>query len=342
MEKEIQHQFEAKLREAKQQRTQVEEELESVSERWRNERRRLNAEVDRLESALSEARESRKRALGAKADRGIDPLEVAKIQSSADEKIRKASKAWDAEREKLLKEISRLQRAVGDLIERSNNPLRATMPVVEELETKLTEAVRAKERVESGFLREKALWDEEKLRMTGELIKLRHLVAQNSALKGKLDAADRAKELESRISAMQTEMERERAEWRVQIQQLERGLDDTRQTVNAEVVEQLRRQYDDRLQEMILQKSQLTEELKSASALLEAERSRFATAAGSGHEVAVVAEVARVQNRIADIGKLIENPSTELSMVIRKNVERVELNAYLEGIRFSMGSGNGL
>ena len=322
MEKDVQRQFETKLREAKRQRSQVEEELESVSERWRTERRRLNAEVDRLESALAEARESRKKSASQRPERGIDPLEVAKIQTTADEKVRKASKAWDAERDKLLKEISRLQRAVGDMIERTNNPLRTSMPILEELESKLSEANRAKERVESGFLREKANWDEEKLRMTGEIIRLKHAVAQSRAPKGKLDVADRSKELENRIESMQKEMERERADWRVQVQKLERGLADTRESVNTEVVEQLRRQYDERIQEMILQKTQLSEELKSASTLLESERGRFAGAAGEGHEAVIVVEVARVQTMLAEIEKRIEDPSTELSTVIRKNVER--------------------
>ena len=62
---------------------------------------------------------------------------------------------------------------------------------------------------------------------------------------------------------------------------MERRLSETRQSVNSEVVDQLRRQYDDRIQEMILQKTQLTEELKRASALLESERGRFMTAAGN-------------------------------------------------------------
>jgi len=339
---EVQRQYEARLREANRQRTQLESELETVSEHWRAERRRLNAEVDRLESALAEARDIRKKTSGPKADRGMDPVEVAKIQAAAEEKIRKAAKASEVEREKLLNEISRLQRAVGDLIERSNNPLRAAMPIREELESKLTIAIRAKEKVESAFLREKAEWDEEKLAMTGELIRLRNVAAQTKAPRGKLGVDERAKELENRIGALQKDMDRERAEWRIQIQQMERRLADTRLAVNTEVVDQLRRQYDDRIQEMILQKTQLTEELKSASVLLESERGRFMTASGNGTTEAINAEIHRVQKMIAEIAKRIDDPKTDLSTVIRKNVERAELNAYLKGIQYSMGTSKGI
>jgi hypothetical protein len=344
---EIQRQCDAKLREAKRQRSLLEAELESASERWRTERRRLNAEVDRLEAALAEARAPGKKPVGTKPERGMDPLDVAKIQAAADERIRKASKEWEAEREQLLKEVSRLQRAVGDLIERSNNPLRSGAPAREDLETKLTMALRAKDKAESVHLREKALWDEDKLRMTGEIIRLRNLSALNQAAKGKVGPDDRAKELELRVGAMQKEMDRERAEWRLQIQQMERRLSETHQSVNSDVVDQLRRQYDDRIQEVIIQKTQLTEELKRASALLESERGRFMTATSrenprNGNADSISAEVARVQTMILELGKRIEDPSTDLSTVIRKNVERAELNAYLKGIQYSTGNNRGI
>jgi uncharacterized small protein (DUF1192 family) len=339
---ELQRQYESKLRESKRQRSQVEEELESVSERWRTERRRLTGEIERLEASLAEAREARKKVLMAKNGNGIDLLDVAKIQSNADEKVRKASKSWDVERDRLLKEISRLQRAVGDLIERSNNPLRASMPVREELEAKLTEANRVRERIEAGYMREKAAWDEEKLRMTADLIKARNAATQSKTVKSKLGGEERATELENRIGAMQKEVERERSEWRAQIQQLERQLADTHPSVNTEGIEQLRRQYDERFHEVMQQKTQLADELKVASALLESDRNRYATASKPENTSAVQTEVERVQKMISEIGRKIDDPSTDLSTVIRKNVERAELNAYLRGIEFTTGNGRAI
>ena len=44
---------------------------------------------------------------------------------------------------------------------------------------------------------------------------------------------------------------------------------------------------------------------------------------------------------ILEIGKRIEDPATDLSTVIRKNVERAELNAYLKGIQYSTGNSKG-
>jgi predicted nucleic acid-binding Zn-ribbon protein len=339
---ETQRQLDAKLREANRQRSLLEAELESASERWRTERRQLNAEVDRLETALAEARATGRKPIGTKPDRAIDPLELARIHAAADDRILKASKAWEAEREKLLTEVSRLQRAIGDMLERANNPLRSSAPMREDLETKLTLALRAREKAESVYLREKASWDEEKLRMTGEIIRLRNNSALIKAARGKPGVDDRAQELEIRVSAMQKEMDRERAEWRQQIQQMERRLSETHQSVNSDVVDQLRRQYDDRIQEIILQKTQLTDELTRASALLESKRGRFMTATESGNADAVSAEVARVQTMILELGKRIDDPTTDLSTVIRKNVERAELTAYLKGIQYSTGNNKGI
>lgn len=50
----------------------------------------------------------------------------------------------------------------------------------------------------------------------------------------------------------------------------------------------------------------------------------------------VLAEVEKVEALIKQISVLIEDSSTELSTVIRKNVERAELESYLKGIRFAI------
>ncbi|PYS40971.1 MAG: hypothetical protein DMG14_08795 [Acidobacteria bacterium] len=49
---------------------------------------------------------------------------------------------------------------------------------------------------------------------------------------------------------------------------------------------------------------------------------------------AVTGEIERVQHLIKEISSLIEDPATELSTVIRKNVHRAELESYLRGIQF--------
>ena len=465
---EIYAQFDGKLRDAKRQKSQLEEEIESSAEKWRNERRRLNSEIDRLEAALGDARDARRKTSGVKQSKGIDPEEILKLQAAADEKVKNAQQGWETERAKLQAEISRLQGGIADLIERSNNPLRANQVEKERLETKLEDALRAKRLAEEAVLEAKSEWERERLKLVGEMVKVRHSPGQTREVHGKSDE-DRVGNLEKRLNEavkardgladdlekaqkqlrdtsaareklerelekarqvaatlkasqsesatrLKTELEEARAEVKLvnrrfdeakdaavkeragmekqlrdaanarekrerelemapdpaaqkemhsadiahlteQLeearkvnQRLERRLEETKDSVSSEVVEQLRRQYDNRIQEMIRLKTQITEELKTATSLLEAERRKVKTDGepapnkdgdGAMNSETIDAEVARVQEMIIGIAHLIDNPDTELSTVIRKNVERAELDAYLKGILFSLGRGKG-
>jgi chromosome segregation ATPase len=530
---EIHAQFESKLREARRQKSQLEEEMELSEEKWRNERRRLNSEIDRLESALGDAREARRKAAPAKTTKGLDSEEAAQLQAAAEEKLQKASQTWEAEKTKLKAEISRLQSGIAEMLERSNNPLRSAQHEKDTLETQLRDALKAKRQAEDALLAAKNEWDQEKLdlvadsvksrrgvaapkavpkddrveqlerqldeairtrdnqlrdaasskeKLEQELEKSRHAIAslksgetdtvsrlkveleearaelklakqkadeikaaadkERAALEKQLKEAVRtqekleaelakpkpaqqaagggagasAQELEKAQKAIESlkasqaetmtrfkeELEQARAELKlahrradevktaadkehaelekqlknaskgtsdkspqsadlaklkVELQEarklnedLERRLAEAGEPVNSDVVAQLRRQYDERLQDMIREKTQLSQELRDVTSLLEAERVRFANGGdgkegGSGETMEadkINAEVSRVQEMIADIASLIDNPETELSTVIRKNVERAELDAYLKGILFSLGRGKAL
>src|SRR5262249_45542761 len=72
-----------------------------------------------------------------------------------------------------------------------------------------------------------------------------------------------------------------------------------------------------------------------------AKQSKGATASASGDKSALsvdglLGEISRVESLINEISKVIEDPDTELSIVIRKNAERAELESYLRGIRFAI------
>src|ERR1051326_1852013 len=171
---ELQAEFENKLRQVRRQKEQAEGELESESERWRAEKRRMNSEIDRLEAALVDAKAaaSRKRS-GTEGDQtqGIDPATLLKLQEAADEKLRKAAADWEAERTQLKSQINRLEGAVADAIARASNPMRSTQSVKEQFEVELSRVAKEKTELEQAFLRAKTEWEQEKLKMTGEVVK---------------------------------------------------------------------------------------------------------------------------------------------------------------------------
>jgi hypothetical protein len=427
-----QAEFDTKLRQAKRQKEEVENELEASSERWRAEKRRLNSEIDRLEAALVDAKAAaaRKRPdSGGKS--GLDPLAVARLQEAADEKLKQAAATWDTERAQLKSQINRLEGAVAEAIARASNPMRSTQSVKDQFEAELNRVAKERTEIEQAFLRGKTEWEQEKLKMTGELVKLRRAaqimgrpVPKDDApeanpkvrdlenqLKESLDkwAAEReklvaqihkledssrqwdterrhlndhaghlqevfmqaqahiqtlelaarspnapaaqAEQLQKEKETMQKDLQETRNAWDAerrqlngQIERLERQLQrvsESRGRVSDDIVDQLRQQYEQRLQDVIKQKTQLADQLQSASSLLEAERGRLSAAQSEKtpglDSEAIAAEVTRVEGLISEIIGIIDNPDTELSTIIRKNVEKSELDSYLKGILFALG-----
>jgi chromosome segregation ATPase len=428
------------------------EDMEEASERWRSERRRLNAEIDKLETALADAKADAARKSVAVEKAKADPRVVARAQEAADQKVKKASEEWETEKTKLNSKINRLEGALAEAIARASNPLRVTQSVKEQFELEVNRLAKEKTEVEQAFLRAKTEWEQEKLKMTGEMVKVRRaaqimgrpvpsentpevnpkvrdlqsqlkeqlekfnkereqLVAQIRKLEdasrqwdterrqlsdhagqlqqaltqaqAKIDsyevaarkpnpAKEQVEELKRENESLQRHFEESRAGWETaqkrltsqidelqqelqaatnkaehatidaqkmweaeqrrlmsQAEQLQRDLRealDKREQVNTEVLDQLRRQYEQRLQEALQQKTKLTEELSSTRT------------GNSGLETeAVETEIARVQGQLHTILSVIENPETELSTVIRKNVEKAELDSYLKGILFALG-----
>ena len=128
------------------------EEMEEQSERWRTERRRMNAEIDKLEAALADAKAAtpskRTGAPNEQKPQGIDPVAFVRMQEAADEKLKKATEEWEAERTKLLSQINRLEAAVAEAIARASNPMRATQSVKEQFEVELNKTVKEKTEIE--------------------------------------------------------------------------------------------------------------------------------------------------------------------------------------------------
>jgi hypothetical protein len=77
------------------------------------------------------------------------------------------------------------------------------------------------------------------------------------------------------------------------------------------------------------------ERLQSALAVAQAHKAIEATNEPPANNPALSKEIERVENLIKEISTVIENPATDLSTVIRKNVERAELESYLKGIRYA-------
>ncbi|HLQ77083.1 MAG TPA: hypothetical protein VK210_06995 [Terriglobia bacterium] len=390
---EIQSEFDAKLKESKKQKYQIEEEFEQSSEKWRIERRRLNAEIDRLESALAEAKQPVRERPESKAGPALAPEDVDRRQTAAEEKLRESTQSWEKERTRLLSEISRLQENIAEVIERSNNPLRSNQIDRQKLETKYDDAIREKRVVEEALIAAKSEWEKEKLNLVNEAMKHRAAPAPtrspaSDTLANDLEKARKElstlkdahaaelQNLKARLEKARTDLEEklrdsENARGRLELElekakqasahangaaseelvrlklelekaqktnkQLERQMKEANSSGSSDIVDNLRRQYERRIQDVIQENNQLSEKVKNATTLLEVDAPVSAISSA-----AIGAEVARIEGMIVEIAKIIDDPETELSTVIRKNVERAELDAYLRGMLFSLGRGRAL
>jgi hypothetical protein len=77
---------------------------------------------------------------------------------------------------------------------------------------------------------------------------------------------------------------------------------------------------------------------KAQESALAAAAAAAASSNGKGLSAAINDEIARAENRLREVVAIIDDPATELSTVIRKNVERSEIESYLKGIQFVVTS----
>jgi len=104
----------------------------------------------------------------------------------------------------------------------------------------------------------------------------------------------------------------------------------------ATAVERLRlessKTWDTERAKLVAERDQMAAELEQAKASIPTEP----MPQSSVDLAPAYTEVARVEDLISAISQAIEDPTTELSVVIRKSAERAELESYLRGIRFIM------
>jgi peptidoglycan hydrolase CwlO-like protein len=151
-----------------------------------------------------------------------------------------------------------------------------------------------------------------------------------------------AEHLEAALDETRTKLEEQFSK---RVAELSRQWEEERNRLNAELGKMT-----DTTAQWDTERARLNSELArlskvQAATQIEAEKAimamRAATAASKAAKASVNSqalntEIERVQGLVKTISDLIEDPATELSIVIRKNVERAEFEAYLKGIRFAL------
>ena len=361
------------------------EKLKLATKDWEEERSRLKSQINRLEGAVADAIERSSNPMRAtqsvKEQFEAEMDRVAKEKTEVEQAFLRARTEWEQSNLKMTGEMVKLRRAaqiMGHAIPREDTP--EANPKVRALEDELKQS-HAKWTAE----REKLVgeiqkwetsgrqWETERRQLNDHAGQLQEAYVQAQAKIQGYEVAARAgnqydsklSELKQQKESLERELQDARNEWTAERRRLTSEIErrdqqiqriaTEKEGVSSEVVDQLRKQYEQRLQDAIQQKTQLAQELQSASVLLETERARLSAEIGKSDNKGAAAkggepfdreilsvEVVRVEKQIKEIAALIDNPETELSTVIRKNVEKAELGAYLKGILFSLGRSKGL
>jgi class 3 adenylate cyclase len=274
---EVERQFEARLKEARRQKELLEEELEASREQWRTERRRLTEEIEELEGELEHTRE----AAGQTADEDLQAQihfqldQALAMKQQVEQELINAQARWEIERKRLRDQIDSLHGAALQAMEQTNNPARLALAVREQVDSRLKDA-----KVEWQLQ-----WEAERRRLNAEIERLKKGggeqqkdAARRAVLQrlGKLPAGQKGPmDIERDFDEAKAQWDLERDELKIRVNQLERQVAHNKDSIRQEVFQELRAQYEPKIEAYEHERKRLKDDLDAASAQLADERQRL-------------------------------------------------------------------
>jgi class 3 adenylate cyclase len=275
-------QFDRKLKDAKRQHDLLEEELETTREQGRTERRRLTGEIEELEEALERAKEGSRVQISQdlQAQIRFQLEEAQRAKQQMEQELVAAQAKWELEKNTLRAQIASMQGAALEAMERSNNPTRFALAVREQVDSKIKDAKQDWQLEYEG----------ERRRMTAEIERLKKAgniddkkeAARRALLQklGKLPAggpggAKTADQWEKEFEAAKIQWETERDQMKLQLQRVEREMQQGKDEIRNDVFQELRSQYEPKLAESERERKRLQDELDTATTHLTEDRRRL-------------------------------------------------------------------
>ena len=278
---EVQRQYEAKLRDLRRQKDEMESELESSRDQWRAERRRLTTEIEGLEVEVETARDGATKGAAADLQAQIryQLEEATRIKEQVERDAAAAQARWEGEKARFQSQIDSLQGAALQAMEQQHNPARLALAVREQVDLRLKEARKDWE----------LQWESERRRLMSEVEYLKKVgnsddqkeAARRAVLQklGKLPsrAVKSAEDWQHDFDAERAKFDTERDELRLKVQQLERQVRHNRDEIRQQVFQELRGQYEPKLEAYEHERKRLRDDLESVTVQLTQERQRLTT-----------------------------------------------------------------
>ncbi|PYR97966.1 MAG: hypothetical protein DMG16_22715 [Acidobacteria bacterium] len=284
----VQTQYEKRFRDQKKLQNDLEDEFEKARDQWRAERRTLTGEIEQLEETLERARAAARAQTSEdlQSELRFQLEEAIRARQQLEEQLADLRHKHEAERNNLKAQVAATQASAVEAMERLNNPARMTVAINERVEARVAEAKQEWQ----------LQWEGERRRLNAEIERLKK-AASPSAIQQRREATKRAvlqklgklppgstgpapktadqwqKEFEDAKIGWDTERE----QLKVKIKKLEMELQRSKDTVRAEIFQEMRAQYEPRIADLNRERQQLEQEIQSLTGELSSERRRLNT-----------------------------------------------------------------
>jgi class 3 adenylate cyclase len=284
---EVQARYEKRIKEHRKEQARIEEEFDTARDNWRNERRVLNGEIEELEASIDRARETARKQISddLQSELRFQIEELIRSREQLEQDLASARQKFDADRNNLKAQIAAMEGSFIDAMERSNNPARVAMQVREQVEARLADSK----------MEWQLQWDGERKRLLAEIERLKKNTSPFVLDEKKAAAARRAVleklgklppgsggPMPKTAEQWQREFEDAKIQWeteanqmKLQIRRLESALQDAQGSIRNEILEDLRAQYEGRLNEANRDRQRLEEEIQAVTSDLATERQRL-------------------------------------------------------------------
>ena len=307
-------------------------EIDSSTDREAD-RTQLQEKIRELEAEVIQAKES----TTGDAAGDVGAAYAIKLRE-AEQELEESSAKWRQERRRLNEENEDLEVA----LRKARTEGRAADVQEAEVTARIREVeVSAEQRVQEAS----GQWTAERERLQHSVEDMKQsLVRQESKIdRAELDAIreelltrvaeteDEKGRIDEELTAARAQWEEERATLQSRTEEAEHRTRTERENIESTLRDELTTEYEWKLKELTFQKEQLEQKLKESSAASSAPAG--ANDAPSPSDKA--AEIARADEQIVEITAFIDDPSSSLSKVVRKNVERSEWEAYRRGLSYN-------
>jgi adenylate cyclase len=308
----IQKRLEQQIKELRKEQIQLEQEYDDAREQWLVTRRGMNEEIAVLETAVEQAKETARKQLSddLQSELRFQIEELNRSRRHLEEEFNIARQRFEAERNNLKAQIAAMESGYVEAMARSNNPARTAMAVREQVEARLASAK------EEWDLRVQA----ERNRLMAEIERLKKgalpslsddkkAAARRAVLEklGKLSsgpgapAAKSADQWEREYDEAKAKWDAERDDLRLKNKKLELELQRAHESTRGEILEEVRAQYESKINEGNRERQRLEEEIQSLTGDLAGERQRLNARIQSLEEMLPQAQEAARKQGLAEL-----------------------------------------